>query len=119
MQIAIPKADLASFSMESYLYQPDTLLHINKWGMTEPQNSSLIEPAAIDMILLPLLAFDERGYRVGYGKGFYDRYLTRCRKNIMKVGLSMEPPVPAITDTDHYDGKMNYCVTPGKVWEFV
>jgi 5-formyltetrahydrofolate cyclo-ligase len=119
IQIAIPKADLASFSMESYLYQPGISLHTNKWGMTEPQNSILIEPAAIDMILLPLLAFDERGYRVGYGKGFYDRYLPRCRKNTIKVGLSLEQPVPAITDTDHYDARMDYCITPHKVWEFV
>jgi 5-formyltetrahydrofolate cyclo-ligase len=71
------------------------------------------------MILLPLLAFDEKGYRVGYGKGFYDRYLSRCRLDILKVGLSMEAPMAEIGDTDAYDMRMDYCVTPEKVWEFV
>jgi 5-formyltetrahydrofolate cyclo-ligase len=71
------------------------------------------------MILMPLLAFDEKGYRVGYGKGFYDRYLLRCRDEVVKVGLSLEQPVPEISDTDGYDGKMDFCVTPGKVWQFV
>jgi 5-formyltetrahydrofolate cyclo-ligase len=119
VQITVPKADLATYAMESYLYGPGISLHTNKWGMAEPQDAPLIEPSALDMILLPLLAFDEKGYRVGYGKGFYDRYLSRCRPDILKVGLSMEAPVAEIGDTDAYDMRMDYCVTPQKVWEFV
>jgi 5-formyltetrahydrofolate cyclo-ligase len=119
VRITIPKADLTSFAMESHLYESGTSLHTNKWGMTEPQDATLIEPSALDMILLPLLAFDEKGYRVGYGKGFYDRYLAHCRPYIVKVGLSMEAPVPEISDTDALDVRMDYCITPGKVWEFV
>jgi 5-formyltetrahydrofolate cyclo-ligase len=119
VQITVPKADLATYAMESYLYRPGISLHTNKWGMAEPQDAPLIEPSALDMILLPLLAFDEKGYRVGYGKGFYDRYLSRCRLDILKVGLSMEAPMAEIGDTDAYDMRMDYCVTPQKVWEFV
>lgn len=119
VQITIPRADLATFAMESYLYGPGTTLHTNKWGMSEPQDAPCIEPSALDMILIPLLAFDQRGYRVGYGKGFYDRYLSRCRPDLLKVGLSMEEPVAEISNTDAYDVRMDYCVSPGKVWEFV
>lgn len=118
VQIVVPKADLQTLNMESYLYKPGVELQANKWGIYEPVNARLIETAAIDMILLPLLAFDEKGYRVGYGKGFYDRYLQRCRKDIIKIGLSPEGPVAEISDIDPYDAKMDYCISSEKVWEF-
>jgi 5-formyltetrahydrofolate cyclo-ligase len=118
IEIAIPKADLLTYAMESYLYQPGMALHTNKWGMSEPQDARLIEPEHLDIILLPLLAFDKKGYRVGYGKGFYDRYLARCRQDVLKVGLSMEEPIEEIREVDMNDVKMDYCVTPEKVWQF-
>jgi 5-formyltetrahydrofolate cyclo-ligase len=118
LQMLVPKTDVTALTMESYVYEPGMTLQSNKWGMAEPVNGQLLEASRIDMILLPLLAFDERGYRVGYGKGFYDRYLPRCRKDILKIGLSLENPVPQITDIDQYDYKMDYCITPEKVWEF-
>ncbi len=119
VQIVVPRANLHTLNMESYLYEPGVALQANKWGIYEPINARLIEASAIDMILLPLLAFDEKGYRVGYGKGFYDRYLQRCRKEMIKIGLSPEGPVAEISDTDSYDAKMDYCISPEKVWEFV
>ncbi|MDO1447879.1 5-formyltetrahydrofolate cyclo-ligase [Rhodocytophaga aerolata] len=119
VQLVIPKTDIPNLSMGSYVYEPGIALQTNKWGMSEPENGQVVDASQLDMILLPLLAFDEQGYRVGYGKGFYDRYLQRCKPAVIKVGLSIEAPVPQIADIDQYDYKMDYCVTPEKVWEFV
>ncbi len=118
LQITLPKADPQTFSMESYLYHSKVQLQSNTWGIQEPLNGQLIAPQAIDMILLPLLTFDGQGYRVGYGKGFYDRFLSRCRKDIIKIGISPEAPVAQISDLNEYDVRMDYCITPEKVWEF-
>ena len=70
------------------------------------------------MVLVPLLCFDESGHRVGYGKGFYDRFLTKCRPDTQKVGLSYFPPVKEITDADSFDIRLDLCLTPEKVWRF-
>lgn len=70
------------------------------------------------MVLIPLLAFDKNGYRVGYGKGFYDRFLAECRPDVVKVGLSVFEPIDEITDLNEFDIKMDFCITPNRVWQF-
>jgi 5-formyltetrahydrofolate cyclo-ligase len=67
---------------------------------------------------LPLLAFDLKGNRVGYGKGFYDRFLTQCRPGVMKVGLSLEPPVPQVSDANPFDIALDAAVTREEVFRF-
>jgi 5-formyltetrahydrofolate cyclo-ligase len=81
--------------MESVVFKPESIVSISKLGFEQPVFQQIIEPQELDLIILPLLAVDEQGYRLGYGKGFYDRYLARCRPNIMKVALSLFPPLPA------------------------
>jgi 5-formyltetrahydrofolate cyclo-ligase len=75
-------------------------------------------PADIDMILVPLLAFDKKGYRVGYGKGFYDKYLADCRKNCIKAGFSYFDPVDEIADKGDFDVPLDLCITPQSVYVF-
>jgi 5-formyltetrahydrofolate cyclo-ligase len=118
VQVLVPKADPATMAMESYLFDERTELAISDWGIPEPARGTLVAPEMIDLIVVPLLAFDQQGYRVGYGKGFYDRYLARCRPAVSKVGLSCFEPVAEITDSGPYDVRLDYCVTPGKVWAF-
>ncbi len=118
VRIVAPKADLATRTMESYVLDETTELVAGPWGIPEPSGGERVPPEAIDWMVVPLLAFDARGYRVGYGKGFYDRYLARCRPSVRKVGLAYFDPVPQITDTGPLDVRLDYCVTPGQVWEF-
>ena len=118
VRIVVPKADMATLTMESYLLDETTELVLTVWGIPEPAGGEPVPPEAIDWVVLPLLAFDKRGYRVGYGKGFYDRYLARCRPNVRKVGLSYFDPVPEITDAGPLDVRLDSCITPGAVWEF-
>ena len=84
------------------------------------KNSELrIQNSKIDLVLIPLLCFDKKGYRVGYGKGYYDRFLAECRPDVMKIGLSIFEPVDEISDVDEFDVKMDYCITPNKIWSLL
>ena len=68
--------------MNFYKWNKNDILAINKYGMLEPIKSKRINP---NIILVPLLAFDNRKYRVGYGKGFYDKFLSKYLKITKKL----------------------------------
>ena len=70
------------------------------------------------MVLVPLLNFDEEGNRVGYGKGYYDRFLAHCRPDCIKVGFSYFEPLDSIDDVHEYDIKLDYGITPGGIFVF-
>jgi 5-formyltetrahydrofolate cyclo-ligase len=114
VSVSIPE----THELHHYLLEEKTTLIENRWGIPEPSGGKEVDPQEIDLVLMPLLAFDEQGHRVGYGKGFYDRFLAKCREDVVSVGLSFEEPVPYIEGTHEYDYKMDYCVTPQKVWRF-
>ena len=103
--------------MKSYLFNEETLIKKNKYGIPEPINGKEFKKN-IDVIFVPLLAYDKYGNRVGYGKGFYDRFLTTEQaRNVIKVGLSFFDPEDKIR-TSKYDEKLDFCVTPKKVFSF-
>lgn len=116
--VAVPKIDLLLNSMLNYRYQEDMEMKMNSYGILEPAAGEIIYPEEIDFVLLPLLAFDNRGYRVGYGKGFYDKFLSECRPDVLKIGLSYFDPVEEITDINEFDIGLNYCITPNDIFEF-
>jgi 5-formyltetrahydrofolate cyclo-ligase len=107
-------------------YDPTTVLETNAWGIEEPKdlNESIVSEAFFEkyktediLIFVPLLAFDKKGNRVGYGKGYYDRFLQYATKDTTIVGLSLFEPVELIEDADTFDIKMHFCVTPERVWQ--
>jgi 5-formyltetrahydrofolate cyclo-ligase len=104
--------------MQHFLWEPQTTLIKNKYGIPEPENGMLISPADIDLVFVPLLAFDKTGQRVGYGKGMYDRFLSECRPETITIGLSMFEPVEKITDTDSLDVPLHKVITPATVYHF-
>ena len=75
-------------------------------------------PKKIDVVFVPLLAFDSKGHRVGYGKGFYDRFLNECRKDVITVGLSFFEAEDEFIEANETDVPLDYCVTPLKVYSF-
>lgn len=118
VELAVPVVQPDGQSLRHYQLTPRTQLAENRWGIPEPVGATEVEPAQLDAVLIPLLAFDESGHRVGYGKGFYDRFLLECRPDVLRIGLSLEPPVPKITDAWSGDVPLNACVTPSGVWQF-
>lgn len=109
----------ADGKLTHHLYQENTKLITNKWGVPEPESSEKAFPeTTFDLVFVPLLAFDKRGNRVGYGGGYYDRFLSKCGPNCLKIGLSFFEPVDEISDANEFDVKLNHCVTPNKIWTF-
>lgn len=107
-----------SNQMDAFQVDEDTDFLTNHWGISEPINGIKIAPTQIQVVFVPLLAFDEQGFRVGYGKGYYDRFLAQCSSNLIKIGFSYFEPVAKITDTHQFDVPLNYCITPQHIYEF-
>ena len=116
--VVIPKV-VSSNSMENYLLTDNTAFKRSVWGVPEPVDGIEIPENKIDVVFVPLLAFDKNGNRVGYGKGYYDTFLRKCRKETVKVGLSFfEAESDLITDTHDDDVRLDYCITPQNVYTF-
>jgi len=118
LQITYPVTNLLSRNMQAMLVNENTNFKTNQLGITEPIDGLIIDPASINIVFVPLLAFDEIGYRVGYGKGYYDRYLPKCASNTLKIGFSYFDPIAQITDKDQFDVPLSYCITPQHIYEF-
>ena len=118
LRTAAPRADFTNNQMTHWLINEETVFELNEKGIPEPSPSVQVEPAEFDLVIIPLLAFDEEGYRVGYGGGFYDRFLAQCSPKCLRVGLSFFDAVDKIADTDTFDMTMDYCITPEQVYEF-
>lgn len=118
LRVVIPKTEMQTNTMTNYLYDDNTALDENKYGIMEPTGGEIVDTAMIDMVLVPLLAFDDKGNRVGYGKGYYDRFLSQCREDVIKIGLSFFEAAGKIDDADEFDIPLTYCVTPYRIYEF-
>lgn len=116
--VVVPKV-VSNHSMENYLLTDNTAFKKSEWGVPEPLDGIEIPETKIDVVFVPLLAFDTLGNRVGYGKGYYDTFLNKCRKETVKIGLSFfGAENEQITDVNENDVKLDYCITPEKVYEF-
>jgi 5-formyltetrahydrofolate cyclo-ligase len=118
IQVVASVSDLQELTLTHHWLLPETELVQNKWGIPEPQGAETVAIEKIDIVLVPLLAFDAQGHRVGYGKGFYDRFLHLCRPDTIKVGLSLEEPVARIADIHAGDTPLDYVVTPTRIYQF-
>jgi len=116
VRVAVPVTDVAQHVLTHHELTDKAVLVENAWGIPEPQHAHIIYAEEVDVVLVPLLAFDKAGHRVGYGKGFYDRFLADCRPGILKIGLSLEPPVAHIADANAFDVPLDAVVMPDGVW---
>jgi 5-formyltetrahydrofolate cyclo-ligase len=90
----------------------------NKWNIPEPAEGIEIDVSLLQVVFVPLLVCDEKGHRVGYGKGYYDRFLGQCKPEIVKIGLSFFDPIPEIDDVYSGDIPLDFCVCPTKTVAF-
>ena len=115
IKIIVPKADFKTRLMTNHEYLGVNDLKKNRYHILEPQKG-IIHHGEIDLVFIPLLAFDKAGYRVGYGKGFYDRFLENI--NAQKIGLSLSPAIERIDDVNEHDIRLDFCITPTKTIKF-
>ncbi len=116
--IVISKTDFETLKMTHYLLTDNTVIKKNQYNIPEPIDGIEITSDKIDLVFVPLLAFDKQGHRIGYGKGFYDKFLSECKAETIKIGLSFfeaEEKIDGIFDSDV---SLDYCVTPNKIYTF-
>ncbi|MFD2916742.1 5-formyltetrahydrofolate cyclo-ligase [Psychroserpens luteus] len=116
--IIISKSDFSTREMSHFLLTDSTKIKKNEWNIPEPINGISINVEQIDVVFVPLLAFDKTGHRIGYGKGFYDKFLNNCKPETIKIGLSFFESIKQITNVFESDVRMDYCVTPKTIYEF-
>ena len=116
--VIVSKSDFESCSMTHYLLTDNTRFKKNDYGIPEPVDGIVVPDDKIDVVFVPLLAFDTTGHRTGYGKGFYDRFLANCKTDVIKIGLSFFEAEEKISDVNPTDIVLDYCVTPNKVYKF-
>lgn len=118
IKVAYPVADFSNTTMKAVAVDIDTAFTKQELNIYEPQEGEGLEAADLDMVIVPMLVADTKGYRVGYGKGFYDKYLANCRPDCIRIGFCYFEPVEAIADVNQFDVPLNICITPQNVYVF-
>ena len=118
MKVCYPVSDFVTGTMQAAITDIDTPFTKTGLNIFEPQSNDFLPSDIIDLVFVPLLAFDMKGFRVGYGKGFYDKCLAGCRPGCVKVGFSYFDPIEAIDDLHEFDLPLNLCITPHNVYGF-
>jgi 5-formyltetrahydrofolate cyclo-ligase len=111
-EIVVSKSDFETHEMTHYLLTDNTKFKKNEYNIFEPVDGLEVPVSKIDVVFVPLLAIDKNGNRVGYGKGFYDNFLSKCKPETIKIGLSFFEPEEIIDDVFKTDIRLDYCVTP-------
>ena len=116
--IIISKSDFDSKKLTHFLLTDNTKIRKNKYNIPEPVDGIEVPTNKIEVVFVPLLAFDKKGHRVGYGKGFYDILLSECKPETVKIGLSFFEAEESIIDIFEGDIQLDYCVTPNSIYSF-
>ena len=117
-EIVISKSDFETREMTHFLLTDNTKIKKNEYNIPEPVDGIEVPSKKIEVVFVPLLAYDKKGNRVGYGKGFYDKFLSECKPDVIKIGLSFFEPEELIADIFEGDIKLDYCVSPNGFYQF-
>ena len=118
VRISVPKINVQTIEINNFYFEDRSQLKTNVWGIPEPEYGEPTKTSEIDMVLVPMLIADQYGHRVGYGKGFYDKFLATCKASCIPVGLCFYDPIPRIDDINAHDMPLKFCATPTKVHRF-
>jgi len=117
-EVIVSRSDFESCSMVHYLLTDNTKLMLSTYGIPEPVDGIQVPSNRMDVVFVPLLGYDSKGHRVGYGKGFYDRFLSECKLDVVKIGLSFFEPEENEIPYYPTDVALDYCITPERVFVF-
>ncbi len=118
--VIVSRSNFEDFTLNHFLLTDQTSLKINKYGIPEPSGEGDIQilESQIDVVFVPLLGADLLGNRVGYGKGFYDRFLDKCRPETIKIGLNFFELLPDLIEADENDQRLDFLITPENILKF-
>jgi 5-formyltetrahydrofolate cyclo-ligase len=110
--LALPVIECKGKPLVMRAWKPGDPLEGRTWGIAEPLSSA--PEVAPDIVLVPLLAFDAGGYRLGYGGGFFDRTLEKLRKMkpVVAIGLAYDELRVDVVPRDEYDQPCDWVLTP-------
>ncbi|CAM4043875.1 MULTISPECIES: 5-formyltetrahydrofolate cyclo-ligase [Flavobacterium] len=117
-EVIVSKSNFETITMTHILLTDNTRIKKNNYNIPEPVDGIEVPSSKIDVVFIPLLAYDEEGNRVGYGKGFYDNFLKECKPETIKIGLSFFNPEKLIEDIYINDIKLDFCVTDKNAYHF-
>ena len=115
-KIIIPKINTNTNTLDSYIFDEKTVFEINNLRIPEPKDA-IVFNGKIDVVILPLLAYDLEGNRIGYGKGFYDNFISNLKSEPLKIGISYFSPEKRLECNNH-DINLDYCITPNQIFSF-
>jgi 5-formyltetrahydrofolate cyclo-ligase len=121
IQGAIPiisKSNFEDCSLSLFKYENVSQLEVNAFGIPEPKYGEIVSELLLNIVLVPLLAVDKMGNRVGYGKGFYDKLLAKCSSECFFIGISLFDEFVEIDDLNPFDVPLHCCFTPNRYYEF-
>src|SRR5690625_584158 len=111
-QVCIPVSNFKSTEMKHIILTDHTQFQDNAIGIPEPVNGEEVQSEDVDVVIVTLLAVDQHGNRLGYGKGFYDRFLAQCKPSALFIGVTMFGIHDDFETVDPYDVPLHYVVTP-------
>ena len=114
----VAKSNFSDLTMDLFLFETQSQLKLNNYGIPEPINGVEIQVSQLDFVFVPLLGIDSNGYRVGYGKGFYDRLLACCKPECLFIGLHLFDEFISIDDLHPKDVALHMCITPKGNYDF-
>ena len=115
-EIVIPKININTNTLDSYIFDEKTVFKISNLRIPEPKDG-IVFNGKIDVVIMPLLAYDLDGNRIGYGKGFYDNFISNLKSPPLKIGISYFSPEKSLECNNH-DINLDYCITPNKIFSF-
>lgn len=118
-EVAIPKVNESTNELKHLLFESEDQLEISPYGIPEPKKGRVIAAEHFDIVFVPLLGFDKNGYRVGYGAGYYDRFLKKCNPRCKFIGIShFDEVLEPIEDLHNDDIPLHAVITPTEIIRF-
>jgi|TARA_B110000305_G_scaffold53127_1_gene58344 5-formyltetrahydrofolate cyclo-ligase len=118
-QVCVNRSDFRSLEMTPILWDEKLKIKENEFGIPEPVKGTEVSISDIDIVLVPLLAFNEKGHRLGYGKGFYDRFLMKTSENCLFIGVNHHSKPIHFEGINEHDIRLHQLATPIRFREFI
>ncbi len=114
-KVVITRTNFDTETMDHFLYDSYVKFEEDQFKIPTPTNAQPADMKAVQVVLVPLLAADKHGGRIGYGKGYYDRLIKEMTGDVIKIGLNLGACFDKFSFLEPHDQKLDYCITPYEV----